>query len=93
MTSKGIGVADMMLKQLMRTTGGAGASGCVQAGALGTLGADGDSSANAGNIAAMNAMAKAYANAAASKGKSLQSGTRLQREQRAEPPARGNGSD
>src|SRR6202044_2856283 len=50
--SKGIGVADAMLKQLMRN---AGAS--IQAGAGG---ADGDSStANAGNIAAMNAMAKA----------------------------------
>jgi peptidoglycan hydrolase FlgJ len=59
--SKGIGVADAMLKQLMRN---AGAS--IQAGAGGAGGADGDSStANAGNIAAMNAMAKAYASAAA----------------------------
>jgi peptidoglycan hydrolase FlgJ len=94
MTSKGIGVADMMLKQLMRTTGGAGASGAAgAAGALGTLGADGDSSANAGNLAAMNAMAKAYANAAASKGKSLQSGTGYGANSALEPPARGNGSD
>ena len=97
MTSKGIGVADMMLKQLMRTTGGAGASGAAgatgAAGALGTLSADGDSSANAGNLAAMNAMAKAYANAAASKGKSLQSGTGYGANSALEPPARGNGSD
>ncbi len=58
--NKGIGVADAMLKQLMRNAGAAGAN--IQAGA------SGDSSANAGNMAAMNAMAKAYANSAAANG-------------------------
>ena len=58
--------------------------------------ADGDSSANAGNLAAMNAMAKAYANAAASKGNSLQSGTgyaansALSRPRAATAPTRSN---
>ena len=71
MSSKGIGVADMMLKQLMRNAGGSRRGGRRGAArrreqALGGMsGGGGDSGANAGNIAAMNAMAKAYANAAA----------------------------
>ncbi|MDR5752010.1 MULTISPECIES: flagellar assembly peptidoglycan hydrolase FlgJ [unclassified Caballeronia] len=90
MSSKGIGVADMMLKQLMRNAGtsdsGAGASGMAG-------GAGGDLNANAGNIAAMNAMAKAYASAAASKNNSLQSGAGYTANSALEPAARGNGSD
>src|ERR1700710_2299272 len=46
MGAKGIGVADMMLKQLMRNAG-AGASAGAQADGAG---AGGDSSANAGNM-------------------------------------------
>ncbi|WP_153099118.1 flagellar assembly peptidoglycan hydrolase FlgJ [Paraburkholderia hayleyella] len=56
MSAKGVGVADAMLKQLMRNAGGA----------MGTAGADGAmGDTNAGNVAAMNALAKAYGNAAA----------------------------
>jgi len=74
MSSKGIGVADMMLKQLMRNAGGqAGADARNGAGAmnamqtLGGVSGGGDLDANAGNLAAMNAMAKAYAAAQANK--------------------------
>jgi flagellar protein FlgJ len=87
MGAKGIGVADMMLKQLMRNAGADGTG----AAALG--GAGGDSSANAGNMAAMNAMAKAYANAANSKAASLDSSKGYSAESALEPPARGVGSD
>jgi flagellar protein FlgJ len=96
MSSKGIGVADMMLKQLMRNAGASGASGAAGANALSTLSASSggdDGTANAGNMAAMNAMAKAYANAAASKANSLQSGTGYTANSSLEPPARGNGTD
>lgn len=90
--AKGIGVADMMLKQLMRNAGatapadGTGAS------------ASGDSSANAGNMAAMNAMAKAYANAAGSStastaSKASLSGSGYSAASALTPPARGVGSD
>ena len=82
--AKGIGVADMMLKQLMRNAG-------ATASADGT-GASGDSSANAGNMAAMNAMAKAYANAAGSSKASL-SGSGYSADSALTPPARGVGSD
>src|ERR1700692_1395359 len=84
MGAKGIGVADMMLKQL-RPNAGATAS------ADGTC-ASGDSSANAGNMAAMNAMAKAYANAAGSSKDSL-SGRGYSADSALTPPARGVGSD
>ena len=84
MGAKGIGVADMMLKQLMRNAG-------ATASADGT-GASGDSSANAGNMAAMNAMAKAYANAAGSSKASL-SGSGYSADSALTPPARGVGSD
>jgi peptidoglycan hydrolase FlgJ len=87
--SKGIGVADAMLKQLMRN---AGAS--IQSGA------GGDSSANAGNIAAMNAMAKAYANAASTNGTtgvtakgSLDGTTGYTADSALTPPMHGTGSD
>jgi flagellar protein FlgJ len=90
MSSKGIGVADMMLKQLMRNAGTS--DGGAGAGSM-SGGAGGDLNANAGNIAAMNAMAKAYASAAASKNNSLQSGSGYTANSALEPPARGNGSD
>jgi flagellar protein FlgJ len=87
MGAKGIGVADMMLKQLMRN-----------AGAQSGTGAAGDSSANAGNIAAMNAMAKAYANAAGSNtagasGKASLDGKGYSADSALTPPAHGVGSD
>jgi flagellar protein FlgJ len=74
----------MMLKQLMRNAG-------ASTSADGT-GANGDSSANAGNMAAMNAMAKAYANAAGSSKASL-SGSGYSADSALTPPARGVGSD
>jgi flagellar protein FlgJ len=92
MSSKGIGVADMMLKQLMRGANAGGALG-------GSLGGEsgGDGTANAGNIAAMNAMAKAYANAANAQnklaGKALDTSRGYTAASALEPPARGNGSD
>ncbi|WP_423379991.1 flagellar assembly peptidoglycan hydrolase FlgJ [Burkholderia sp. LMG 32019] len=60
MSTRGIGVADALMKQLLRNAGqGAGSDTAadVGAGGLGTSG-------NEGGLAAMNAMAKAYANAA-----------------------------
>ncbi|MDR5835202.1 flagellar assembly peptidoglycan hydrolase FlgJ [Caballeronia sp. LZ034LL] len=104
MSSKGIGVADMMLKQLMRNSGaqsggnaagGAGAAGSMNAmQALGGMsgGGSGDLDANAGNLAAMNAMAKAYAAAQANKNSTL-AGRGYSAADSLEPPARGNGSD
>ncbi|MBR8237102.1 flagellar assembly peptidoglycan hydrolase FlgJ [Burkholderia sp. AU42008] len=68
MSTRGIGVADALMKQLLRNAG-AGAGGDtaadVGAGSLGGMGAGGLGTAgNEGSLAAMNAMAKAYANAA-----------------------------
>ena len=91
MGAKGIGVADMMLKQLMRNAGASTGTG-AQDGA----GASGDSSANAGNMAAMNAMAKAYANAAGSStasSKASLDGSGYSADSALTPPARGVGSD
>jgi flagellar protein FlgJ len=89
MGSKGIGVADMMLKQLMRNAGAGTQPGLNAGGA-----AAGDSSANAGNIAAMNAMAKAYANAAASgTSKDALAGKGYSANSALEPQARGVGTD
>jgi peptidoglycan hydrolase FlgJ len=73
MSSKGIGVADAMLKQLMNNAG-------MQSG--------GD--ANAGNNAALNALAKAYANPQANG--SLASGTGYTRNSALTPPLHGDGS-
>ncbi|ACB65403.1 flagellar rod assembly protein/muramidase FlgJ [Burkholderia ambifaria MC40-6] len=67
MSKRGIGVADALMKQLMRNAGqgggtaaDAGAAGLGAAG-LGAVGAG--TSGNEGSLAAMNAMARAYANA------------------------------
>ena len=92
MGAKGIGVADMMLKQLMRNAGASTGTGAQADGA----GASGDSSANAGNMAAMNAMAKAYANAAGSStasSKASLDGNGYSADSALTPPARGVGSD
>ncbi|WP_254073982.1 flagellar assembly peptidoglycan hydrolase FlgJ [Burkholderia sp. S171] len=90
MGAKGIGVADMMLKQLMRNAGATPSADGASAGA------SGDSSANAGNMAAMNAMAKAYANAAGSStasSKASLDGNGYSADSALTPPARGVGSD
>ncbi|KVH36491.1 flagellar assembly peptidoglycan hydrolase FlgJ [Burkholderia cepacia] len=65
MSTRGIGVADALMKQLLRNAGqGAGSDTAADVGAAG-LGAGGlGTSGNEGGLAAMNAMAKAYANAA-----------------------------
>jgi len=86
--SKGIGVADMMLKQLMRNAG-------PQSGeAADSLGGGGDSSSNAGNMAAMNAVAKAYANVSASKAAtSLDNATGYPADSALTPSSHGTGSD
>ncbi|WP_321796700.1 flagellar assembly peptidoglycan hydrolase FlgJ [Caballeronia sp. J97] len=100
MSSKGIGVADMMLKQLMRNSGAqtgdsAKAGGTMNAmQALGGMaGGSGDLDANAGNLAAMNAMAKAYAAAQANKSSASLAGKGYSAADSLEAPARGNGSD
>ncbi|BAN24471.1 flagellar assembly peptidoglycan hydrolase FlgJ [Caballeronia insecticola] len=101
MSSKGIGVADMMLKQLMRNAGGktdanaTGSAGAMNAmqGLGGMTGGGGDLDANAGNLAAMNAMAKAYAAAQAGKNNASLAGRGYSAADSLEPPVRGNGSD
>ncbi|SAL49610.1 flagellar rod assembly protein/muramidase FlgJ [Caballeronia peredens] len=101
MSSKGIGVADMMLKQLMRNAGGktdanaAGGANAMNAmqGLGGMSGGGGDLDANAGNLAAMNAMAKAYAAAQAGKNNTSLAGRGYSAADSLEPPVRGNGSD
>jgi peptidoglycan hydrolase FlgJ len=77
MSDKGIGVADAMLKQLMRSMGqqGAGAGGAGGAGGIGDaltgLAGQGSGSGaglaagSAGNLAMLNALGRAYGNAAA----------------------------
>lgn len=98
MSSKGIGVADAMYKQLMRTAGikdtsatGGAANGMNAMNAL--SGGGGSSDANAGNIAAMNAMAKAYAAAQANKsGASLNSGNGYTGADALDPGVRGSSS-
>ncbi|EKS69275.1 flagellar rod assembly protein/muramidase FlgJ [Burkholderia sp. SJ98] len=102
MSSKGIGVADMMLKQLMRNSGAqTGADG--KGGAMNTMnamqtlggmsGGGGDLDANAGNLAAMNAMAKAYAAAQGNRNNASLAGKGYTAADSVEAPARGNGSD
>jgi flagellar protein FlgJ len=82
MSSRGIGVADALMKQLMRNTNpGAGAD--AAAAGLGTAGAE-------GGLAAMNAMAKAYANAAANNG-NLAQGRGYSADSALTPPVKGAG--
>ncbi|MFM0169036.1 flagellar assembly peptidoglycan hydrolase FlgJ [Paraburkholderia sediminicola] len=93
MSQKGIGVADAMLKQLMRNQGmqvGGGASGAGglagMANALGGSSSGGDE----GQTAALNALAKAYGNAQANgqlaMGKGYSANSALT------PPLKGDGS-
>ncbi|MFL9986268.1 flagellar assembly peptidoglycan hydrolase FlgJ [Paraburkholderia sediminicola] len=67
LSQKGIGVADAMLKQMMRNqgmqVGGAGGTGGGLSGMAGALG--GGSGGDEGQTAALNALAKAYGNAQA----------------------------
>jgi peptidoglycan hydrolase FlgJ len=101
MSSKGIGVADMMLKQLMRNAGAktdaGGANGTNAMNMLNGMsgsGSGGDLNANAGNIAAMNAMAKAYAAAQANKnGTSLDTVKGYSAADALDPSAQGSSSD
>ena len=72
MSSKGIGVADAMLKQLMNNSG-------MQTGA-----------GNEGSTAALNALAKAYANPSANG--ALAAGTGYSRNSALTPPLHGDGS-
>ncbi|PRX99209.1 MULTISPECIES: flagellar assembly peptidoglycan hydrolase FlgJ [unclassified Paraburkholderia] len=70
MSQKGIGVADAMLKQLMRNQGmqvGGGAGGAGAAGGLAGMAnaLGGGSGGDEGQTAALNALAKAYGNAQA----------------------------
>ncbi|KVH04608.1 flagellar biosynthesis protein FlgJ [Burkholderia anthina] len=64
MSTRGIGVADALMKQLLRNAGvgAGGAAADVGAGGMGVGGLG--TTGNEGGLAAMNAMAKAYANAA-----------------------------
>ncbi|MDE1181228.1 flagellar assembly peptidoglycan hydrolase FlgJ [Paraburkholderia sp.] len=77
MSTKGIGVADAMLKQLMRNQG-------MQ------VGGSGGSDANAGQTAALNALTRAYGNAAANG--SLASSPGYSANSSLTPPLRGDGS-
>ncbi|AFQ46877.1 flagellar assembly peptidoglycan hydrolase FlgJ [Burkholderia cepacia] len=72
MSKRGIGVADALMKQLLRNAGqGTGDDTAADAGVAG-LGTSG----NEGSLAAMNAMAKAYANASAAGGNGALAGAR-----------------
>ncbi|PMS22487.1 flagellar assembly peptidoglycan hydrolase FlgJ [Trinickia dabaoshanensis] len=71
LSSKGVGVADALIKQLSRNLGGAEANagaGGASSGALGGLlggGSAADASGNEGDAAMMGALARAYSNAQA----------------------------
>ncbi|MFM0338726.1 flagellar assembly peptidoglycan hydrolase FlgJ [Paraburkholderia fungorum] len=89
LSQKGIGVADAMLKQLMRNqgmqvSGGAGGS----SGGMGALG--GGSGGDEGQTAALNALAKAYGNAQANG--QLATGKGYSANSALTPPLRGDGS-
>jgi peptidoglycan hydrolase FlgJ len=99
MSNKGIGLANVMLKQLMRSMGGAdgsqGADGAQGAGGFGNAlsglagsGASGGAG-NAGNQAMLNALGRAYGNAAANG--QLANGTGYGRNGALMPALRGNG--
>jgi len=83
MSSKGIGVANAMIKQLMRNMGGADAK--AGAAGIGGLGAD----ANAGNLKMLDALGRAYGNAAANG--ALANGNGYGADSALTPPLRGNG--
>jgi len=91
MSNKGIGVANAMIKQLMRTMGGAdGANGAGGAGgAAGAIAGLSGSDANEGNLAMLNALGRAYGNAAANG--SLAGGAGYSGNSALTPPVKGNG--
>lgn len=96
MSSKGVGVADALIKQLSRSVPGAGANGAAGAsgasGAMGALGAAGSGGGIGaeGNAAMMNALARAYSNAAANG--SLSKGAGYSAASSLTPPLHGNGN-
>ena len=90
MSSKGVGVADALIKQLSRSVAGAGANGAAgAAGAAGMLGGASGIGAE-GNAAMMNALARAYSNAAANG--SLAKGAGYSGASSLTPPVHGNGN-
>ena len=91
MSNKGIGVANAMIKQLMRSMGGAdGANGAGGAGgAAGAISGLSGSDANEGNLAMLNALGRAYGNAVANG--SLGKGTGYSGNSALTPPLKGNG--
>ncbi|KHK60779.1 flagellar rod assembly protein FlgJ [Burkholderia sp. A9] len=77
MSKRGIGVADALMKQLLRNAGqGTGDDTAADAGVAGLGVAGSGTSGNEGSLAAMNAMAKAYANANAAGGNGALAGAR-----------------
>jgi len=96
MSSKGVGVADALIKQLSRSVPGAGANGAAGAsgasGAMGALGAAGSGGGIGaeGNAAMMNALARAYSNAAANG--SLSKGAGYSAASSLTPPLHGKGN-
>ncbi|WP_028221875.1 flagellar assembly peptidoglycan hydrolase FlgJ, partial [Paraburkholderia oxyphila] len=96
MSNKGIGVANAMIKQLMRSMGGdaSGASGADGpggiAGAMSGMAGSGGSG-NEGNMAMLSALGRAYGNASANgalgKGEGWDANSALT------PPVRGNGDE
>lgn len=98
MSTKGIGVADAMLKQLMRNqgmqvSGAGGAAGALKAMgglAIGGGGSGDGTSGDEGQTAALNALAKAYGNAQANG--QLATGKGYSANSALTPPLRGDGS-
>ena len=96
MSSKGVGVADALIKQLSRSVPGAGANGAAgtsgASGAMGALGAAGSGGGVGaeGNAAMMNALARAYSNAAANG--SLSKGAGYSAASSLTPPLHGKGN-
>jgi peptidoglycan hydrolase FlgJ len=96
MSSKGVGVADALIKQLSRSVPGAGANGAAGtsgvSGAMGALGAAGSGGGIGaeGNAAMMNALARAYSNAAANG--SLSKGAGYSAASSLTPPLHGKGN-
>ncbi|WP_322031690.1 flagellar assembly peptidoglycan hydrolase FlgJ [Paraburkholderia sp. J76] len=90
MSNKGIGVANAMLKQLMRSMGGAGADGAGGAGGLaGAISGLSGKDANEGNLAMLNALGRAYGNASANG--ALAGGSGYSGNSALTPPIKGNG--
>ncbi|MGG1945644.1 flagellar assembly peptidoglycan hydrolase FlgJ [Trinickia sp. NRRL B-1857] len=96
LSSKGVGVADALIKQLSRNLGGAstgaGAGGTTSSDALGSLlggGSAADGSGNEGDAAMMGALARAYSNAQANG--SLASGKGYTAQSALTPPLHGKG--